>query len=65
MEGVPRDMKFVFRRWEEAEQDTGALMAGRARPGESAGLTRGRSLKICGLEKALRATRVEEATAQR
>lgn len=49
MEGVPRDMKAVFRRWEDRLMPTSALMAGKPR--------RGKSLRIVGLSAAIAATR--------
>ncbi|KAK8157707.1 hypothetical protein IWX90DRAFT_376994 [Phyllosticta citrichinensis] len=49
LEGVPRDMKAVFRSWEDSQQPTAALMAGKPR--------RGRSLRIVGLQAALAATK--------
>ncbi|KAK0640109.1 Muscle M-line assembly protein unc-89 [Lasiodiplodia hormozganensis] len=49
LEGVPRDMKAVFRRWEDQMQPTAALMAGKPR--------RGKSLRIVGLQAAIAATR--------
>lgn len=49
LEGVPRDMKAVFRRWDDRLTPTAALMAGRPK--------RGKSLRIVGLSQALRATR--------
>lgn len=48
LEGVPKDMKAVFRHWREIP-DTAALMAGKP-------LSRGRSLRIVGLGAALKAT---------
>lgn len=49
LEGVPRDMKAVFRCWEDQMQPTAALMAGKPR--------RGKSLRIVGLQAAIAATR--------
>lgn len=49
LEGVPRDMKSVFRFWDDARIPTEGLMTGK--------LGRGKSLRIMGLEKALEATR--------
>lgn len=49
LEGVPRDMKAVFRHWDDALVPAAALMRGK--------LGRGKSLRIVGLEKALEATR--------
>jgi hypothetical protein len=49
LEGVPRDMKAVFRHWrDDRVTDTNALMAGK--------LGRGKSLRIVGLGAALKAT---------
>ncbi|KAF2653063.1 hypothetical protein K491DRAFT_603610 [Lophiostoma macrostomum CBS 122681] len=49
LEGVPRDMKAVFRHWDDARIPAEGLMAGR--------LGRGKSLRILGLEKAIEGTR--------
>ncbi|OCK81601.1 hypothetical protein K432DRAFT_403667 [Lepidopterella palustris CBS 459.81] len=49
LEGVPRDMKAVFRHWDETLVPAAGLMRGK--------LGRGKSLRIVGLEKALEATR--------
>lgn len=49
LEGVPRDMKAVFRHWDDSIVPAAALMRGK--------LGRGKSLRIVGLEKALEATR--------
>ena len=49
LEGVPRDMKFVFRSWEDKQIPTSALMAGKPR--------RQGSLRIVKLAAALAATR--------
>lgn len=49
LEGVPRDMKAVFRHWNDALIPTAELMSG--------SLKRGKSLRIVGLEKAILATR--------
>ncbi|KAF2276834.1 uncharacterized protein EI97DRAFT_433067 [Westerdykella ornata] len=49
LEGVPRDMKAVFRFWDDAYVPAGGLMRGR--------LGRGKSLRVLGLERALRVTR--------
>ncbi|KAF1364574.1 hypothetical protein EJ07DRAFT_98931 [Lizonia empirigonia] len=49
LEGVPRDMKAVFRHWNDALIPTAELMSG--------SLKRGKSLRIVGLEKAIQATR--------
>jgi hypothetical protein len=49
LEGVPRDMKAVFRHWDDSVVPAAALMRGK--------LGRGKSLRIVGLEKALEATR--------
>jgi hypothetical protein len=48
LEGVPRDMKAVFRHWNDASIPTAELMTGR--------LNR-KSLRIVGLERAIRETR--------
>jgi hypothetical protein len=48
LEGVPRDMKAVFRHWSDASIPTAELMTGR--------LNR-KSLRIVGLERAIRETR--------
>ncbi|KAL6707481.1 hypothetical protein ACN47E_004051 [Coniothyrium glycines] len=49
LEGVPRDMKAVFRHWDDALIPAAGLMRGK--------LGRGKSLRIVGLEKAIEATR--------
>ncbi|KAF2740851.1 hypothetical protein EJ04DRAFT_507840 [Polyplosphaeria fusca] len=49
LEGVPRDMKAVFRFWDDALIPAAGLMRGK--------LGRGKSLRIVGLEKAIEATR--------
>ncbi|EAT90136.2 hypothetical protein SNOG_01924 [Parastagonospora nodorum SN15] len=49
MEGVPRDMKAVFRHWDDALIPAAGLMRGK--------LGRGKSLRIVGLDKAIEATR--------
>ncbi|KAF2124696.1 hypothetical protein P153DRAFT_125259 [Dothidotthia symphoricarpi CBS 119687] len=49
LEGVPRDMKAIFRHWEDALIPAAGLMSGK--------LGRGKSLRIVGLEKAIEATR--------
>ncbi|KAL1651565.1 hypothetical protein SLS61_005518 [Didymella pomorum] len=49
LEGVPRDMKAVFRHWNDGLIPTAELMSG--------SLKRGKSLRIVGLEKAIQATR--------
>ncbi|KAJ4288554.1 hypothetical protein N0V90_011791 [Kalmusia sp. IMI 367209] len=49
LEGVPRDMKAVFRFWNDAMIPAAGLMRGK--------LGRGKSLRIVGLEKAIEATR--------
>lgn len=49
LEGVPRDMKAVFRFWDDAMIPAAGLMRGK--------LGRGKSLRIVGLEKAIEATR--------
>jgi hypothetical protein len=49
LEGWPRDMKAVFRFWDDALIPAAGLMRGK--------LGRGKSLRIVGLEKALEATR--------
>jgi len=48
LEGVPRDMKFVFRKWREERA-----------PGPVKGLARGRSLRVVPLTAALEATRLQ------
>ncbi|KAF2997944.1 hypothetical protein E8E13_005616 [Curvularia kusanoi] len=48
LEGVPRDMKAVFRHWNDSLIPTAELMSG--------SLKRGKSLRIVGLEKAIQAT---------
>ncbi|KAF2119875.1 hypothetical protein BDV96DRAFT_485510 [Lophiotrema nucula] len=50
LEGVPRDMKSVFRFWDDALIPAAGLMRGK--------LGRGKSLRIVGLEKAIEATRI-------
>jgi hypothetical protein len=49
LEGVPRDMKAVFRFWDDASIPAAALMRGK--------LGRGKSLRMMGLNKAIEATR--------
>ena len=49
LEGVPRDMKAVFRHWDDALIPAAALMNGK--------LGRGKSLRIVSMEKAIEATR--------
>lgn len=49
LEGVPRDMKAVFRHWDDARIPAAGLMRGK--------LGRGKSLRIVGLEKAMEETR--------
>ncbi|KAF2026220.1 hypothetical protein EK21DRAFT_103386 [Setomelanomma holmii] len=49
MEGVPRDMKAVFRHWDDTIIPAAGLMRGK--------LGRGKSLRIVGLDKAIEATR--------
>ncbi|KAK8126202.1 gelsolin [Apiospora kogelbergensis] len=49
LEGIPRDMKSVFRRWQDADSPT--LMPPPTRPG----LRRGRSLRVLPLNQALQA----------
>lgn len=49
LEGVPRDMKAVFRHWDDTLIPAAGLMRGK--------LGRGKSLRIVGLEKAIEATR--------
>ncbi|KAF2011153.1 hypothetical protein BU24DRAFT_355539 [Aaosphaeria arxii CBS 175.79] len=49
LEGVPRDMKAVFRFWDDALIPAAGLMQGK--------LGRGKSLRIVGLSKAIEATR--------
>lgn len=49
LEGTPRDMKAVFRFWEDGMVPAAALMSGK--------LGRGKSLRIMGLQKAMDATR--------
>lgn len=49
LEGVPRDMKAVFRFWDDSIIPAAGLMRGK--------LGRGKSLRIVGLEKAIEATR--------
>ncbi|KAF2259928.1 hypothetical protein CC78DRAFT_620675 [Lojkania enalia] len=49
LEGTPRDMKAVFRSWDDAVVPAGGLMRGK--------LGRGKSLRIMGIEKAIEATR--------
>ncbi|KAF1954741.1 hypothetical protein CC80DRAFT_506002 [Byssothecium circinans] len=49
LEGTPRDMKAVFRFWDDAMIPAAGLMRGK--------LGRGKSLRIVGLEKAIEATR--------
>ncbi|KAI8932937.1 hypothetical protein NX059_010406 [Plenodomus lindquistii] len=49
LEGVPRDMKAVFRHWDDRLIPAAGLMRGK--------LGRGKSLRIVGLEKAIEGTR--------
>lgn len=49
LEGVPRDMKAVFRHWNDALIPAAGLMRGK--------LGRGKSLRIVGLDKAIEGTR--------
>lgn len=49
LEGFPRDLKAVFRFWDDAMIPAAGLMRGK--------LGRGKSLRIVGLEKAIEATR--------
>ncbi|KAI4940829.1 hypothetical protein J4E91_011210 [Alternaria rosae] len=49
LEGVPRDMKVLFRHWDDKLIPAAGLMSGK--------LGRGKSLRIVGLEKAIEATR--------
>jgi len=49
LEGVPRDMKAVFRFWDDAMIPAAGLMQGK--------LGRGKSLRIVSLDKAIEATR--------
>ncbi|USP80174.1 hypothetical protein yc1106_07448 [Curvularia clavata] len=49
LEGVPRDMKVLFRHWDDKLIPAAGLMTGK--------LGRGKSLRIVGLEKAIEATR--------
>ncbi|KAF1965492.1 hypothetical protein BU23DRAFT_585020 [Bimuria novae-zelandiae CBS 107.79] len=49
LEGVPRDMKAVFRHWDDSIVPAAGLMNGK--------LGRGKSLRIVSMEKALEATR--------
>ncbi|KAI1878322.1 uncharacterized protein JN550_000504 [Neoarthrinium moseri] len=52
LEGIPRDMKSVFRKWRDADSPT--IMNA---PGAGTGLRRGRSLRIVPLNTALQALR--------
>ena len=49
LEGVPRDMKALFRHWDDKRIPAAGLMSGK--------LGRGKSLRIVGLEKAIEGTR--------
>jgi hypothetical protein len=49
LEGVPRDMKAVFRSWDDGIIPAAGLIHGK--------LGRGKSLRILGLDKAIDATR--------
>ncbi|KAH9872492.1 hypothetical protein IAQ61_005328 [Plenodomus lingam] len=49
LEGVPRDMKAVFRHWDDERIPAAGLMRGK--------LGRGKSLRIVGLERAIEGTR--------
>ena len=49
LEGVPRDMKALFRHWNDALIPAAGLMSGK--------LGRGKSLRIVGLDKAIEGTR--------
>jgi hypothetical protein len=50
LEGIPRDLKSVFRKWRDADSPT--IMNP---PGKGTGLRRGRSLRIVPLTQALQA----------
>jgi hypothetical protein len=49
LEGVPRDMRAVFRHWDDSKVPAAGLMNGK--------LGRGKSLRIVSMEKAIEATR--------
>jgi hypothetical protein len=49
LEGVPRDMKALFRHWDDSLIPAAGLMSGK--------LGRGKSLRIVGLDKAIEGTR--------
>lgn len=54
LEGVPKDMKKVFRKWNDAKSPTVTV---KKKPAPNGGLQRGRSLRIVPLSAALEATR--------
>lgn len=51
LEGIPRDLKSVFRKWGQAASPTATVTSNPASPG----LARGRSLRIVPLTQALQA----------
>ena len=51
LEGIPRDLRSVFRKWEDARSPTVTAAVG----GGGAGLKRGRSLRVVPLTQALQA----------
>ncbi|KAH8176312.1 hypothetical protein LIA77_04730 [Sarocladium implicatum] len=53
LEGIPRDLRSVFRKWDDAKSPT--TVAGPGAGGQSGGLKRGRSLRVVPLTQALQA----------
>ena len=53
LEGVPRDLKRVFRKWSDERSPTVMKDKGVGAPGSGAGLRRGRSLRVVPLTHAL------------
>lgn len=53
LEGVPRDLKRVFRKWDESVSPT--LVREKEMPTKGGGLRRGRSLRVVPLTQALQA----------
>jgi len=54
LEGIPRDLKAVFRKWKDVDSPT-IMPTAAARVGSDCGLKRGRSLRIVPLPQALAA----------
>ncbi|KAG6003269.1 hypothetical protein E4U21_002227 [Claviceps maximensis] len=56
LEGIPRDLKRVFRKWDDTKSPTVTNTAGAgSRPESGSGLKRGRSLRVVTLTQALQA----------